>query len=173
MNQRPTKVPKSDKHLPVWDVVPVESMSGDDEEDSTLLRSMLDDARNYLQSFPWCNSIVESYFAAGIGKIFAIFLFRIRTNNPKVPQWMWIVVGDIPSAYLPLEDCPSGGAVFRTYVDGMQRWVQSVREGREITGDDSIPPVNVPATLEWAEDLAGRLKLLQKLIPPLFEQTEK
>ena len=165
---------RTDKNLPVWDVVPVEQMAGEDEEDTALLRLMLNDARNYILAFAWCDSILESYFAAGVGKILAIFLFKISTTNPEVPPWEWVVVGDIPSAYLPLEDCPSSKAVFHTYLEGMGRWVALAREGREAGPADGIPPVNVPATFEWAEDLDGRLRLLKKLLQPHFEDgTEK
>jgi len=32
---------------------------------TAFLREMLEDAKNYIQSFSWCDSIVSSYFAGG------------------------------------------------------------------------------------------------------------
>jgi hypothetical protein len=155
--------------VPVPDVVPVERMKGDDDEDTALLKEMFEQAKNYILSFSWCESIASSFFACGVGKIFAIFLFQISPARPDVDHWMWIVVGDIPPAYIPLEDCRTSREVFDTYIDGMKRWVQIVREGRDATPEDRVPPVNVPATPEWAESLDGRLRSLTRLIQPIFE----
>jgi hypothetical protein len=158
----------TDDAAPVPDVVPVEQMSGDDEEDTALLRGMLEQAKNYVQSFSWCDSIISSYFAGGVGKVFAIFLFKINSSNRDVDPWEWVFVGDIPPAYLPLEDAPSKMAAFETYLDGMGRWVTVAREGREPQPEDCCPSVNVPATPECAETLDSRLRMLSEVIKPLF-----
>ena len=160
----------TDDAAPVPDVVPVELMSGDGEEDTALLHKMLKEGKNYILSFSWCGSIIGSYFAGGVGEIFTIFLFNISPARLDVDKWMWVVVGDIPPAYIPLEDCRTSREAFNTYIDGMKRWVQIAREGRDATPEDCVPPVNVPATHEWAESLDGRLRLLTKLIQPIFEQ---
>jgi hypothetical protein len=141
---------KNNEIVPVPDVVPVELMAGEDDTDTSLLQLMLEDARKYVLAFPWCESIVRSYFAGGVGEIFAVFLFNIFPARSDVGQWMWVVVGDIPSAYLPLEDCKSRREVFETYIDGMERWIELARERRGGTVEDGVPPVNVPATPEWA-----------------------
>lgn len=83
---------------------------------------------------------------------------------------MWIVVGDVPPAYLPFEDCNSGMEVFETYIAGMERWVRLAREGTKPAPEDCVPPVNIPATPEWAEQLDGRLHMLNKLVKPFFEK---
>lgn len=59
-------------------------MKGDDDEDTALLRGMLEQAKNYIESFSWCDSIISSYFAGGVGKVFAIFLFKI---NSSILMW--------------------------------------------------------------------------------------
>jgi hypothetical protein len=155
--------------VPAPNVVPVERMAGDGEEDTALLQQMLQEAKNYINSFSWCESIRNSYFAEGVGKIFAIFLFNISSVRRDVDKWMWIIVGDIPPAYLPWEDCHSSREAFDTYISGMKKWVQLAREGREASPEDCVPPVNVPATLEWAESLDSRLRSLQELVQPLFK----
>ena len=100
--------------VPVAGLVPVAEMAGEDDEDSAQLRQLLNDATNYILSFSWCHSIVESYFAVGAGEIFAIFLFHISPPRPDVDEWIWIIVGDIPSAYLPWKDCRSTKEAFET-----------------------------------------------------------
>lgn len=155
--------------VPVPDVVPVGQMSGDDDEDTAFLREMLEHAKNYIQSFSWCDSIVSSYFAGGVGKVFAIFLFRINSSRRDVDSWEWIFVGDIPPAYLPFEDATSKLAAFETYIEGMKRWVEIARQGREPEPEDCCPPVNIPASPEWAEKLDSRLRTLSDVIKPFFE----
>ena len=61
---------------PVPNVVRAERIAGDDDEDTALLQQMLEAAKNYILSFYWCQSILGSYFAGGVGKIVAIFLLR-------------------------------------------------------------------------------------------------
>ena len=168
MASPPERSSGTNEPVPVPDVVPVERMAGDDDEDTKLLREMLRDARDYVRSFSWCESVLDSYFGGGVGGILAIFLFKISSPRPDVGEWMWIVVGDIPRAYLPLQDCSSAREVFDTYIAGMKRWVALAREGRAASPSDRVPPVNVPPTREWAEDLDRRLRLLTELLQPFF-----
>jgi hypothetical protein len=161
--------PEPNEVLPVANVVRAELLEGEDDEDTALLREMFLGAKNYILSFSWCESILDSYFAAGVGKIFAIFLFNISPARPDVDKWMWIVVGDVPPAYIPLQDCGTSREVFDSYIDGMKRWVEFAREGRTATPEDCVPPVNVPPTRQRAESLDARLRLLTRLIQPFFE----
>ena len=78
-------------------------------------------------------------------------------------------MGDIPPAYLPISDCQSPTEVFRTYINGMSRWVKLARLGQTGTPEQGIPPVNVPATPEWAEKLERRLDGLILAVRPFFE----
>jgi hypothetical protein len=159
----------TEKIVPPHDVVPVDRMSGEDDEETALLRTMFEQATSYIRSFSWCDSIIGSYFAGGVGKIFAIFLFEITSSNADVDSWEWIFVGDVPSAYLPLKDAPSKLRAFETYIEGMGRWVEVAREGREPAPEDHCPPVGVRATREWAEALDGRLRMLNESIKPYFQ----
>jgi hypothetical protein len=114
-------------------------MTGDDDEDTALLRKMSHDAEVYLQSHSWCASAECCYFAGGVGGILAIFLFRVDSPRPDVGKWIWAIVGDVPPAYLPLEDAPTPAAVFHTYIDGMSRWAELAREGKSGSSEDGIP----------------------------------
>jgi hypothetical protein len=151
------------------DLVPAGDISGGDEQDTILLRTMLEDANEYISSFSWCGTVLSSYFGAGVGGIFAVFLFHIRPSRPGIDPWIWVVVGDIPSAYLPVADCQSPADVFRTYIQGMSKWVELARLGRTGTPDQGVPPMNVPATPEWAEKLNQRLNGLTLAVTPFFE----
>jgi len=150
------------------DLILTEDLSGEDETETASLRQMSKEAERYITSFTWCDTVRASYFAGGVGGVFAIFFFYIRPARPEVDPWIWIVVGDIPSAYLPVSDCNSPSQVFDTYVSGMNRWVESARLGRDGSEEPNMPPVNVPATPEWAQELDKRLQVLNLVIRPVF-----
>jgi hypothetical protein len=160
-----------DSDPPVAGVVPLRMMKGDDEEDTALLQKMARDAEVYLRSFSWCDDLRSSNFGGGVGGVIAVFLFDIRTKRPEVGRWIWIVVGDVPSAYLPLEDAQSPAEVFKTYLKGMSNWVEYARSGAKQPAGRDVPPVHVPPTPEWAEVLEKRLNSLRLIIQPFFDDT--
>jgi hypothetical protein len=55
------------------------------------------------------------------------------------------------------------------YIRGMSKWVELVRKGKTGTAEQGVPPVNVPATLEWAERLNQRLYGLTIAVQPIFQ----
>jgi hypothetical protein len=143
---------------------------GDDDIDTALLRKMAVDAELYIGSFPWCDAVLESYFGGGIGGIFAVFFFRVRPKRSALDPWIWIVLGDVPPAYLPLSDCKTPGEAFRRYFFGMSKWVESARNGQSGSPDQGIPPVDLPATPEWAEKINRKLYGLTLTVKHLFEE---
>ncbi len=154
-------------------LVPAAKIKGDDAVDTRFLRKMSKDAERYISSFSWCDSVVDQYFGGGVGKIFAVFFFHIRPGRRGVSPWIWIMVGDIPPAYLPLDDCSSPKEAFRTYIDGMSKWVEFARKGKTGTAEQGVPPVNVPATPEWAERLNQRLYGLAIAVQGIFQDEDE
>jgi hypothetical protein len=168
----PPMEPK-DSDVPIAGVVPLDRIIGDDDEDTQLLRNMAVNADEYIRSFTWCRMVSRSFFAGGVGGIFAVFLFDIAPARAEVGRWIWVVVGDIPPAYLPLEDARTPMEVFSTYIQGMMKWVQLARQGKHGSTEDGVPPVNVPATPEWADKVEKRLHLLRFTVKPLFEDEDE
>jgi hypothetical protein len=144
-----TPEPESAFDAPVGGVTPVEHMAGDDEEDTRLLQQMSREAEIYLRSFSWCGDVRSSFFGGGVGGVFAVFLFNIRPTQPELGEWIWIVVGDIPSAYLPIQDARSPAEVFRTYVLGMSRWIEYARRGKGARAGKDVPPVMFRLRQKW------------------------
>ena len=68
------------------------------------LQASLAEAQQYLKSFKWCAGINESYFSFGIGGVISIFLFWIVPKYKDIDEWLWVIVGDIPSAYITTKD---------------------------------------------------------------------
>jgi hypothetical protein len=157
--------------LPVRFVIPIEQMWGDDSEDTELLRSMAAEAGRFISSFPWCGSIEGAYFGAGVGKIIAIFFFLIRPSPPSsTDRALWVIVGDIPPAYLVTDFCKTPSEALRTYIHEMKRWVELAKKGRSAS---DVIPVNVPPTPKWARQVSGRLKFLEQNLLPRFYEDEQ
>jgi len=137
------------------------AMKGDSSEDTRLLKSMATEAKQYLLSFEWCREIKESWFGWGVGGVCAIFLFEIVPANRGVDSWFWVIVGDLPSAYLVLDGSPTPMKALDTYVELMQEWVDAVHEGKST---DDLIPVEAAATPENADLLQRRLVFLREKV---------
>lgn len=135
-------------------------MSGDSEEGTLLLRKNLDDAKHYLGAFRWCRRIQEAYFGMGVGGVVAVFLFHIDPA-PDADEWLWVIVGDVPSAYLVTDNIKSPDAALDVYCDLMMGWVEAV----ETHGDLSeVFPVDAPATVNNAAALRSRVRQLREIL---------
>jgi hypothetical protein len=140
-------------------LVSIEEMCGDSKKDTLLLQEMLDEARGYLQSFSWCKKIRRSWFGWGVGGVCAVFFFEIEPTSKKVDKCLWVIVGDLPPAYLVTDASPTPLAALGNYVDLMQEWVDAVKKGKSVA---RCIPVNVPATPEYASLLQRRLDFIRK-----------
>jgi len=138
-------------------VVPVSSMQGDSAEDTELLQSMLQEARDYVSGHAWCNDIKSEYFGFGVGGIAAVFLFEISPARSGVDNHVWAVVGDIPPLYITVDDAPNPACAMDAYIGAMEQWAAAAAAGDSMEG---LPPVNAPANRENAEALKKRLKFL-------------
>ena len=143
-------------------VVPIAKIKGEDAEETALLKEQFARAQAYLTSFKWCNGIKESYFGDGVGKIVAVFLFRI--DSPEdVDEWLWVVTGDIPSVYMVTDDAATPALALEGYCELMEDWAAAVRGEDGLTLDD-VYPVEAPATKANADDLDGRIAFIRKNI---------
>jgi hypothetical protein len=89
----------------------------------------------------------------------AVFLFEIAPGRKNVDNWLWVVVGDLPSAYLVLDGSPTPIKALNSYVELMQEWVDAVSQGRST---NNLIAVDAPETAENANLLKRRLKFLKQ-----------
>jgi hypothetical protein len=116
-------------------------------------------ARNYLTCKPWCCSVCEAYLAFGIGGVIGVFLFTIDSVESGMDDTLWVVVGDLPPAYLVCDDAPDWRGALDGYIYEMRRWIAAVRCGSSL--DDVIPVAAAP-TIEHASMLETRLDFIQR-----------
>jgi hypothetical protein len=144
-------------------VVPVEQMFGDDAEDTVRLEADLQVARRYLLNQKWCFGIRSMYFGTGLGSIAAVFLAELDQPADGVDEWLWVVVGDVPPAYMIVDVCSTPIAALEAYVELIKPWVDLAREGKQSV---EVFPVSMLATPENAEKLQKRLDALTATVIP-------
>ena len=154
-------------------LAPSNEFSGEDRKDHALLAGMVERAHAYLRSFDWCGAIVESYIDdIAIGGVVAVLLIKIQPAREEVDEWLRVVVGDLPPAYLVTDDTPDSARALEAYVDEMRRWVDAVKSGSPVWVWELIPVEaaeggrSLDPTVERAEALEQRLRFLEEQILP-------
>lgn len=115
------------------------------------------EAANFIRSFAWSGQLLEMYEGFHEPDILGVFLVRLKPAQPQVDEWLWVVVGDLPAAYLVTDNAVTVDEAIEGYVEEMQRWVDAVRAGNSV---DDLIPVNTPPTPEFADMLQWRLDVL-------------
>lgn len=136
----------------ITDMVPVADLKNEDE--IALARK----ATEFLIRFRWCRAVRQGFLAFDSSDILGVFLFHIEPCLLGVDEVLWVVVGDVPPAFLVCDAAPDWHCALQCYVREMRRWVQAVRAG---SGLDGIIPVNVSPTSEYADMLSNRLSFIQ------------
>ncbi len=148
---------------PFSSAVRIDAICGDDELDTKLLLEMAAKAAGYVRSFEWCLALHDQYFGDGVGGIVALFLHRVSIRGHAAPEWIWVIVGDIPSVYLEFEGVPHPCAALTRYIEGVEEWLAASPRERE---SSEMIPIEVPDEPEWIESLTGRIKTLRTLVLP-------
>ncbi len=123
----------------------------------------LTEATSFLRSFSWVNGIEQTYLGNSFEGILGIFLFKISPNRADVDDFVWVIVGDLPSAYITVDDSPNPAAALDGYIGAMEDWGDAVVKGEPT---DGLIPVDAPATQENAMALKSRLQFLDDNILP-------
>ena len=145
-------------------VISLDSIVGDDETDTRLLREMAEEAEDYIRSFAWCSQLKEGLFVDGCGGVVAIFLFRADIAKVGKDQWTWVFVGDIPSAYLEMDhDYRSAQDALKRYIEGIEEWVTAARSSLSLR---ELIPINAPTDPDALDALADRAGTLRHHILP-------
>lgn len=140
---------------------------GDDNDDTAFLRQMAIFAQDYIRSFAWCPPISATYLASGVGRIVAVFLFEFSRKIRETDDRLWVVVGDLPSAYLVVEAQDSPAEALERYCVLMEDWIAAVRDSDNLR---DVFPVSAEPTLENAESLEKRIAFLLAEIIPRMSQ---
>ncbi len=128
-------------------------------EEIECVLNLYSEAKEYLESFEWCLNSNKVWFEnkySFYDKI-GVFLFEIDPIDNTVDDFVWVIVGDLPSVYLD-KSVESGREAIEIYCELMEDWVQNVKEGNSTI--DCYPIPNEP-TLENAELLESRIEFIK------------
>jgi hypothetical protein len=93
--------------------------------------------------------------------IVGVFLFQFVLAGKEIGEWVWVLVGDLPPAYITCEDCPNPATALDGYIGAMEEWVEAAEHGGPT---DHLIPVNVVPSKENAQRLKARLNWLDEKI---------
>jgi hypothetical protein len=122
---------------------------------------MAQDAISFLTSQPWCTGVSKLELGWATAGVLGVFQATIDPARPEVDSILWVVVGDLPSAYVVLDEAPTWRDALERYVEEMSRWVVAVRAGEPL---DEVIPVAASPTPAHAEMLASRLAFIRERI---------
>ncbi|MEO8068126.1 MAG: hypothetical protein ABI599_10580 [Flavobacteriales bacterium] len=142
------------------------AIRGDSEEDTLLLRKMAVGARNYMSSFDWCSSELQLYLAYGVGGVVGVFIAELEKPPNERDKFLWVIQGDLPSAYLVTDEAQEPAAALVAYCRLMDDWIRAVREGTDL---NMVFPVASDPIATSADSLEGRISFLrQRIIPRIL-----
>lgn len=130
------------------------------------IEKMYIEAKVFLEFYNWCGEILEAYVGMLHIGIVGVFLFKIAPTRKDVDEWVWVIVGDIPPAYMTAEESPNPATALDSYIGAMSAWVSAAKNRESVS---NLIPVNVPATEKNAELLKKRLVFLDERILSEYE----
>src|SRR5262245_16319884 len=90
---------------PLDSVILPEEIEGEDEEETRQLQALVKAAQSYVKAWKWCGEIKQAYFGVGMGDKLAVSLIHLVPRG-DADEWVWVVTGDLPTAYLVTDDAP-------------------------------------------------------------------
>ncbi|MEO3683358.1 hypothetical protein ABHN84_13790 [Shewanella vesiculosa] len=140
-------------------VIPVSDMKGQSDRETEELNAYLVEAIEEVDFYTWHDGILKSYFGLGIGGIYAVFLFEVAANREDVDNFIWVVVGDLLTAYITSECAPNPACALDGYIGAMEEWVEAALTGKSVK---DLIPVNTLPTIANGKSLKTRLEFLDQ-----------
>jgi len=125
------------------------------------VREMANEAESFIESHRWCTRVASVELAWAAAGVLGVFQVRLVPARPTVDEVLWVVVGDLPTAYLVQDDAPTWREALTGYIYEMSKWVSAVKQGDSL---DEIIPVEAEPTLEHAQMLESRLTFIEQNI---------
>jgi hypothetical protein len=140
-----------------------ETIQGDSPGDTALLRGMAVEARTFLSSFQWCPPIKAVFLGYGVGNVVAAFLVQLTEAIRGKDEFLWVIVGDLPSIYMVTDNAPTASDALSIYCDIANKWADAVLQRKDTT---KTFPIKAEPTLENANLLKKRICFLREQIIP-------
>jgi hypothetical protein len=115
-------------------------------------------AEGFLTGFRWCTRIIGAELAWATAGVLGVFRMEIDPVRNDIDTVVWVVIGDLPPAYLAYEPADTWQDALRGYVDEMQRWVDAAKAAGKVS---DLIPVNVAPPPANAARLESRLAFIR------------
>jgi hypothetical protein len=132
------------------------------------LIEMHEEAKAYLMDFAWCRKIIQSYIYLNLGSNLCIFLFKIDNIASNDDDFLWVIVGDIPSMYLDIHGPRTTKQVLEDYVRLAEDWIDHVKLGKSIK---NCYPFTAEPTIEMATLLEKRTLFMKNTLIDNIDDT--
>lgn len=143
-------------------LIPDSSLRGQTERETQQLQEYARRARALLESFAWCTGVRQLLYGLGAGGVIAVFFADVLVKG-KSREWLWVVTGDLPSAYLPEAAAHSPCAALAAYCEGAAAWADAVQ--RHALGPQHLA-LSVEASPAVAREVAAKVATVQRLVLP-------
>ncbi|WP_442589902.1 hypothetical protein ACSBL2_01445 [Pedobacter sp. AW31-3R] len=128
--------------------------------------SMQKEADRYISDFSWCISVVNSSLYLNLGEKLCIFLYEIDPAK-NADNFVWLIVGDLPSMYLDVYGPKTTIHVLEDYVSLSKDWISNVESGLSV---DECYPFDADPTMEMADLLKRRVAIIENSIIPNVDE---
>lgn len=115
-------------------------------------------AERFLAGQRWCARVLHVTPVFALTGVLGVFRCSLLPSDPRADVMVWVIVGDLPPAYIAHEPGDSWQDALDGYTTEMARWVDAVRTGAPL---DDVIPVNARTTSEFADMLASRLAFIR------------
>lgn len=147
-------------------LIPEGQIEGEDTSETSELRAMLQEAKDYIASFPWAPPITEAYMGIGIGGVLGVWLLKFSEGlGEDGDEHLWVITGDLPSVYLVTDQAPCPLDALEVYCELVTDWAEAVKKNLNL---DDVFPVQAPADCEHADMVIDRVKFIRERIIPEF-----
>lgn len=116
------------------------------------------EATDFLMSFSWCKSILNSHLYLNLGSTLCIFLFDVENIASKDDNKLWVIVGDIPPMYLDTYGPRTTKEVLEDYVRLAYDWINNVKLGKSV---ENCYPFKAKPTKEMAGLLEQKVSFMK------------
>lgn len=145
-------------------LIPDSSLRGETERETQLLAEYAQRARMLLEGFAWCTGVRQLLYGVGAGGVIAVFFADVLVKG-KVREWLWVVTGDLPAAYLPEDAAATPCAALAAYCEGVAAWAEAVQ--RQELGPRHLA-LAIEASPEVARDVAAKVATVRRWVLPIL-----
>jgi hypothetical protein len=121
----------------------------------------------YINDFAWCREVKDSTLYLNLGSTLCVFLLEIDNAASNEDNFLWIMVGDIPSMYLDVYGAKTTIEVLSRYNALAKDWIFNVEHRLSV---NDCYPFDTESTMEMAYMLKKRVDVIEKTIIPNIEE---